>query len=60
MKNLKVFGLALAGIVAIMYLGINSLSANSGWGPFFIFIAACAGIGFTIDVFNHFRARGTR
>lgn len=60
MKNLKVFGLALAGIVAIMYTGINSLTVNSAWGPFFIFIAACAGVGFTIDLFNYFRAKGTR
>lgn len=60
MKNLKVFGLALAGILAAFYLGINGLSGNSSWGPFLIFIAGCAAIGFTIDIFNHFRTKGTR
>jgi hypothetical protein len=60
MKNLKVFGLALAAILAVFYLGVNGLSGNYSWAPFFIFIAACAAIGFTIDLFNHFRTKGTR
>lgn len=60
MKNLTVFGLALTGIVAILYIGANGLSGQYSWGPFFIFIGACATIGFTIDIFNHFRAKGSR
>jgi hypothetical protein len=36
------------------------LSGQSSWGPFFIFIGACSTIGLTIDVFNHFRTRGSR
>ena len=60
MKNLKVFGLALAGILAVLYIGANGLSANYSWGPFLIFVGACSTIGFTIDIFNHFKTRGSR
>ncbi|HEX6225854.1 MAG TPA: hypothetical protein VFZ52_15655 [Chryseolinea sp.] len=60
MKNLKVFALALACIVAVLFIGANGLSANYSWGPFFIFIGACSTIGFTIDLFNHFRPKGSR
>ena len=60
MKNFTVFGLALTCILAVLYLGANGLSSNYSWGPFFIFIGACSTIGFTIDLFNHFRTKGSR
>jgi hypothetical protein len=60
MKNLSIFGLALFGIIAVLYLGANGLSGNSSWGPFFLFIGGCTTIGLTIDIFNHFRTRGSR
>ncbi len=60
MKNLKVFGLAFISIVAILYIGADGLVANYSWGPFFIFIGACTTIGFTIDIFNHFKTKGSR
>jgi hypothetical protein len=60
MKNLTVFGLTLAGILAVISIGLNGLSGQSSWGPFFIFVGACSIIGFTIDVFNHFRTKGSR
>ena len=60
MKNLKVFGLALAAILGVLYIGANGMSSNYSWGPFFIFVGACSTIGLTIDLFNHFRAKGTR
>ena len=51
MKNLGVFGLALAGILFVLYVGANGLSGNYSWGPFFIFVGACSTIGLTIDSF---------
>ena len=60
MKNLSVFGLALFGIIAVLYLGASALSGNTPWGPFFLFIGACTTIGLTIDIFNHFRTKGSR
>ena len=57
MKNLGVFGLALAGILFVLYVGANGLSGNYSWGPFFVFVGACTTIGLTIDVFNHFRPK---
>ena len=60
MKNLSVFGLALAGILFVLYVGANGLSGNYSWAPFFIFVGACTTIGLMIDVFNHFRPKGTR
>jgi hypothetical protein len=60
MKNLTVFGFALACIVAVIFIGLNSLSGQSSWGPFFIFIGGCSIIGLTIDVVNHFRTKGSR
>jgi len=60
MKNLKMFGLVLLGIVATFYVGVNGLSENTSWGPFFIFVAVCCTVGFTIDLFNHFRPKRTR
>ena len=60
MKNLGVFGLALAGILAVLYIGANGMSGHYAWGPFFIFVGACSTIGLTIDLFNHFRTKGTR
>jgi hypothetical protein len=60
MKNLSVFGIAVCGILALLYIGANGLSENYPWGPFFLFIGACATIGLTIDIFNHFKTKGSR
>jgi hypothetical protein len=60
MKDLTVFGLTLAGIASVLFIGANGLSSNHSWGPFFIFIGACSTIGFTIDIFNHFKTKGSR
>lgn len=60
MKNLTVFALVLVGILGILYIGANGLSGNYSWGPFLIFVGACSIIGFTIDIFNHFRTKGSR
>jgi hypothetical protein len=60
MKNLSVFGLALFAIIAVLYLGASGLSGNTPWGPFFLFIGGCTTIGLTIDIFNHFRTKGSR
>jgi hypothetical protein len=60
MKNLTVFALVLVGILGVLYIGANGLMQQYAWGPFFIFIGACATIGFTIDIFNHFRPKRTR
>jgi hypothetical protein len=60
MKNLKVFGLVLLGIVVTFYVGANGLSENYSWGPFLIFVGVCSAIGFSIDLFNHFRPKRTR
>jgi len=60
MKNLTVFGLTLMAIVFTLYVGANGLSSNYPWAPFFVFIGACATVGFTIDVVNHFRTKGIR
>lgn len=60
MKNLTVFGLVLTVILTVLYIGVNGLSGNYSWGPFFVFVGACSTIGFTIDIFNHFRAKGSR
>jgi hypothetical protein len=60
MKNLSVFGLALAGILTVLYIGASGLSGNYSWGPFLIFVGACSIIGLTIDVFNHFKPKGSR
>jgi hypothetical protein len=60
MKNLTVFGLVLAGIVGILYIGANGLTQQYSWGPFLLFVGACATVGFSIDIFNHFRPKRTR
>jgi hypothetical protein len=60
MKNLSVFALAIICIVGVVLIGVNGLLANYAWGPFFLFIGTCSTVGLTIDIFNHFRTKGTR
>lgn len=50
MRNFLMLGLALLGVIALLYAGLNGLMKNHAYGFFFIFIGSLTTIGLGLDV----------
>ena len=57
MKNIKVFGVAVFAIIAMLYIGADGMQQQLSFGPFFIFVGTCTAIGLVIDITNHIKLR---
>ncbi len=55
MKNFLLLGLALAGVIVLLYAGLNGLTNNHSYGTVFTFIGGITTIGLGMDVVNQLK-----
>jgi hypothetical protein len=57
MKNILLFGLAVAAVMLMLFAGLQGILKDHSYGSFFTFIGAITTIGLGIDVVNHLKIR---
>ncbi|RAW00125.1 hypothetical protein [Pseudochryseolinea flava] len=57
MQSVKVFGLAILGVVIVIMMGVQQLPFNQNLGLFFVFIGGCTSIGVLLDLITHIKVR---
>ena len=57
MKNILLFGLAVAAVMLMLFAGLQGMLKDHSYGSFFTFIGAITTIGLGIDVVNHLKIR---
>jgi hypothetical protein len=60
MKNLTTLALAFVLVGVMLYAGVNGILRDHSYGPFFIFLAVCTGMGLTFDVTRLIRERARK
>ena len=55
MKNFLALGLALLGVIVMLYAGLNGLTKDHSYGFFFLFIGSITTIGLGMDLVSHLK-----